>query len=112
MGKRQPNTPKSKIKAALRVLWLRSRERAAAIKREKYCCEKCGAKQSKAKGKEIFLEVHHKSGIDWEELIGLIYQRLLPDPKHLAVWCKDCHTDYHGNAKKEKSGNNKITGES
>ena len=70
-GKRLPNTPRSKVRAALRQLWLRSRERAAALKREKYTCQRCGVKQSKAKGKEQKVEVHHKEGIgNWEIVIG------------------------------------------
>jgi hypothetical protein len=32
MGKKLPYTPRSKVRAALRQLWLRSRERAAALK--------------------------------------------------------------------------------
>ena len=34
MGKKLLTTPRSRVKAALRQVWLRSRERAAALKRE------------------------------------------------------------------------------
>ena len=60
MGKRLLITPNSKIKASLRQLFLRSRERAAAIKRDGYTCQVCGAKQSRAQGREVYVEVHHK----------------------------------------------------
>jgi predicted HNH restriction endonuclease len=95
MGKRLPGTPRSKIRAALRLVWMRSRERAAALKREEYCCEECGRKQSKAKGRELSLEVHHKNGIEWEKMIDYVYEKLLCDPKHLKVMCLDCHHKLH-----------------
>ena len=91
MGKRLPNTPRSKIRSALRMLWLRSRERAAALKREKYCCQECGKKQSKAKGREIDLEVHHVNGIEWEDMINYIQEHLLCNPEHLKILCVACH---------------------
>jgi 5-methylcytosine-specific restriction endonuclease McrA len=94
MGKKLPNTPRSKIRAALRQLWLRSRERAAALKRDGYTCQGCGRKQSKAKGKEFAVQVHHKAGvIDWEELIDLMYKSgLLCQPEGLETLCKECHS--------------------
>lgn len=76
---------------ALRQLWLRSRERAAALKRDKYTCKKCGAKQSRAKGKEIKVEVHHMNGIEWEKIIDYVFCYLLCDPKELETVCLDCH---------------------
>ncbi len=97
MGKKLPNTPRSKIRQALRQLWLRSRERASALKREKYTCEVCKKKQSKAKGKEQKVEVHHIKPIerDWELIIDLIYERILIDPKGLKILCPDCHDKEH-----------------
>lgn len=91
MGKRLPTTPRSKVRAALRQLWLRSRERAAAIKRDKYTCRKCNRKQSKAKGKEFKVEVHHINGVKWERLIDGVYEMLLCDPSLLITFCEDCH---------------------
>ena len=91
MKKKLNKTPRSRVIAALRRLWLRSRERAVALKREGYCCEKCGKKQSVAKGKEVKLEVHHKEGIEWEQLIDLVFEQLLCNPEKLEVLCKDCH---------------------
>jgi 5-methylcytosine-specific restriction endonuclease McrA len=95
MGRKLPHTPRSRITSALRQLWLRSRERAAAIKREGNTCQDCGTKGSKAKGKECKIEVHHIHGIEWDELICLIYRHLLVNPKHLKVKCKDCHNKHH-----------------
>jgi predicted HNH restriction endonuclease len=96
MGKRQPNTPRSKIRAAIRQLWLRSRERAAALKRTGYCCERCEVKQSKAKGREVKVEVHHKDLIlGWEEIIDLIAEHILCHPDKLEVLCVDCHDKEH-----------------
>jgi 5-methylcytosine-specific restriction endonuclease McrA len=102
MGKRKTTTPKSKVRNALRQLWLRSRERATALKNANYCCERCGIKQSAAKGMEVKLQVHHKNGIDWDGLIELVIERLLPDPEELEATCKPCHDKEHGTTKKKK----------
>lgn len=97
MGKRSLSTPRSKVRSALRQLWLRSRERAAALKREGYCCEDCGIKQSAAKGREVRLEVHHvrEDGIEWGKMIDYVYRHLLCDPKELEVLCQPCHKQRH-----------------
>jgi len=97
MGKKLPSTPRSRVRAVLRQLWLRSRERNAAIKREGGCCEGCGGKQSTAKGKEFKVEVHHLNGIEWEQMIDYVYRHLLCDPKHLQVMCPECHEKEHKN---------------
>ncbi len=94
MGKKLPHTPNSKITAALRQLWMRSRERAKALKSTGYCCADCGVKQSKAKGKEVSLEVHHEGGIDWAGIRELIRERLLNVPQ--VPLCKKCHKARHG----------------
>ena len=95
MGKKQPNTPRSQIRSALRQLFLRSRERAKALKNAGNCCEECGKKQSRAKGKEVFVEVHHNNGIEWEQMIDYVYRHLLCEPKHMTVYCKECHDKEH-----------------
>lgn len=92
MGKRLPYTPRSRIRSALRQLWLRSRERAAAIKRDNYTCQVCQRKQSKAKGREFDVQVHHKKGIgNWDEAINAMYYHILCDPKDLETLCEECH---------------------
>ena len=91
MGKRLPTTPRSKVRSALRQLWLRSRERAAALKRDGYRCGMCGKKQSKAKGKEFAVEVHHCRGIQWDHVIDEIFEHILVDPKYLQTLCPKDH---------------------
>ena len=92
MPKKQPNTPRSRVRAAIRQLWLRSRERAAALKRDNYTCQECGRKQSKAKGKEFAVQVHHLQGIgNWESVIDAIYDQILCHHDHLQTLCKECH---------------------
>ena len=88
------STPKSQIKSALRQLWLRSRERGAAVKRDGNTCTKCGAKNSRAKDKEVYVEVHHLDGIsNWDEIYEAIYKNLLVDPDKLVCLCKTCHNE-------------------
>ena len=89
---RKPNTPLSKIRQALRQLWLRSRERQAALKRDGYACVRCGAKQSRAKGREVFVNVHHKIPIDWNVMLQLVRDSgLMCGPELLETLCVDCH---------------------
>jgi hypothetical protein len=104
MGKRLPTTPRSKVRAAIRQVWLRSRERAAALKRDKYCCQRCGVKQSKAKGKEQKVEVHHLEGHipNWELIIDEIFKSILCDPKFLQTLCPDCHDAEKGEDRKHE----------
>lgn len=84
-------TPKGRIRSALRKLFLTSRERSYAIKRDSYSCVLCGAKQSKAKGKEVSVEVHHREGIDWEGITAMIQERILQTPDRLETLCVECH---------------------
>ena len=88
-SRKKPVTPRSRVKAALRRLWLTSRERAKALKDAQYRCTECDVKQSMAKGREVKLEVHHLSEIEWKELIDLVFERLLN--VHQTPLCKPCH---------------------
>lgn len=102
MGKRKRETPRSTIRAALRRLWLRSRERAEALRRTGYCCQNCGIKQSRAKGKEISLEVHHVNHVsaNIEQAIDAVYACLIHPADQLMPLCKDCHNKIHSDFRK------------
>jgi len=92
--KKLPHTPNSQIKSALRMLSLRSRERSSVLRRDNYSCVKCGKKQSKAKGKEVKVEVHHKDGItNWAELYKAIREFLLCNPDSMETLCGKCHSE-------------------
>lgn len=85
-------TPRSRIRSELRRLFLRSSERAEALKRDNYACQVCKVKQSKKKGFEQKVQVHHIKGINvWEEVIELIYKDILCHSDDLQTLCPDCH---------------------
>ena len=104
MGKKLPYTPNSKIRQALRILWLRSRERSTALRNTGYRCSMCGVKQSVAKGREVKLAVHHCKPVDWDGLFADIRKRLLHDPKDLAPVCYSCHDELHEKGIATKQG--------
>ena len=94
MGRKLPSTPRSRVRGALRQLWLRSRERAARLKSDAYTCTVCGRKQSRAKGYEQYVEVHHCRGIgNWDKVIDLIYEEILCSPDKLKTVCPACHDE-------------------
>ena len=95
MAKRQPGTPKSQIISALRMLFLRSRERAAVLKRDNSTCWTCKKKASKAKGREVSVEVHHIEPVSFDILVELVRQELLVNPNHMMTLCKSCHKLEH-----------------
>lgn len=89
-------TTRSRIVSCLRQLWLRSPERAAAIKRDNYTCQirGCGKKQSRAKGREVYVQVHHKDGIDWNGVADLILASgLFCGSEKLITYCKEHHRE-------------------
>lgn len=87
-------TSKTHIVRGLRQIWLRSRERAEALKRDKYTCQKCLKKQTMKKGFEFKVQVHHKQGVcNWDEIIEVIRKNLLCSPEHLETLCKECHVE-------------------
>ncbi|MEN6404017.1 MAG: hypothetical protein ABFD94_18890 [Armatimonadia bacterium] len=93
MPRKLPTTPRSRIRNALRMLWMRSRERGLAVKAASNTCMDCGRKGSKAIGREVKIEVHHRHGIDWDGLIDLIAARLLQ--QEYDVLCSACHEKRH-----------------
>ena len=93
-SRKKPITPRSQIRSALRRLWLRSRERALRLRLDNYTCQGCFKKQSKAKGKEFFVEVHHRVGVvNWDYIINEIYKELLVSPDKLVTLCPRCHDE-------------------
>ena len=107
-----PNrTPDSIIKSALRLVFLRSRERAAAIRRDSNTCQTCGAKGSQAKGKEVKIEVHHlqEGDISWDKIYKVIREELLCKPEIMMSLCKAHHYEIHGKVLKPKVAKQKNT---
>ena len=98
--KNKEKTPRSYVRGRLRQIFVSSRERAAALKRDKYTCRDCGKKQSRAKGREQKIEIHHVNGTGMEEIIDLIYKKLLCDPNFLECKCPECHDKGEANAKR------------
>ena len=97
MGKKLPYTPNSRIKAALRVLSLRCRERQAALKAAGYTCQRCGVKRSTAKGREVKVEAHHRRGVgNWAALFAAVRAYLLVPPEQWECLCERCHDAEHG----------------
>ena len=85
-------TPRGKIVSHLRMLWLTSRERSEALKRDNYTCRNCLRKATTKKGQEFKVQVHHKEGVlNWDEMVDSIYKYLLVDPDKLVCLCKECH---------------------
>src|SRR5574343_1139350 len=83
-SRKKPVTPPSRIRSILRGrVWMWSRERAEALKRDGRRCRACGSKEA--------LEVHHLDGSGIDEIIELIYQRLLCSPDRLICLCPECH---------------------
>ena len=97
-SRKLPTTPRTRVKNALRQVWLRSRERAACLKAAHHCCERCGVHASVAKGREQKLEVHHRDGINWDGIVDSVIRAMLPDPSRLETVCPECHAKEHAHA--------------
>lgn len=103
-------TPDGIIKSAMRLLFMRSRERSSAIRRDGNTCT-CGSKGSSRKGAEVKTEVHHvKEGdINWERIYTVIREELLCSKEGMVTLCRPCHLKIHGRvakkpAKEKKNG--------
>jgi 5-methylcytosine-specific restriction endonuclease McrA len=94
-SRKLPTTPRSRVKNALRQVWLRSRERAACLQAAGHRCERCGVKGSAAKGREVEMTVHHRDGINWDGIVDAIIAAMLPDPSRLEALCVECHGREH-----------------
>lgn len=98
MAKKKKRTTNGQIRSALRLLSLRSPERAEALRRDGYTCQLCHKKQSKAKGKEVKVCVHHLHGeeeANWGEIIKVVRQFLLCNSEDLLTLCVECHEKLH-----------------
>ena len=106
MGKKKPNTPRSFVRGMLRKIFLQSRERAAALKRDGYCCTECGVKQSTAKGKEVKVQVDHIYPMEekMNALIYMVFEVLIPGPEHFQTLCKECHTSKTAKEREARNG--------
>lgn len=93
--RKKPNTPRSRVKAALHKLFLYSREHQTALKEAQRKCARCGVKASAAKGQEQKVEVHHIDNVNWKEMLDIVFERILVNPKRLKVLCKECHKKEH-----------------
>jgi len=103
MPKKLPTTPRSRVRSAIRQVFLRSRERAKCIKDHHNTCERCGRKGSVAKGRELKIQVHHKAGVcNWERVIDEVFKEVLCAPEQMEVLCVECHQKEHALAMKSK----------
>lgn len=102
-AKKYRPTTRKMVEAKLRkAIWLVSRERAEAKRRDKNTCQRCGAKGSKAKGREVpDPEVHHKSPVDFAPIVDLILDSLLCHPDNLECLCSSCHRKEHGRSNED-----------
>jgi len=99
MIRRRNMTTSTVIRSALRRLWLRSRERSAALRAAGYCCARCGRKASRARGRSCVIEVHHVAPVDWGLLEEAIRALLLVPHEQLIPLCRDCHAAEHSGEK-------------
>lgn len=91
-------TPLGIITSHLRKIFLISRERGFAIKRDKYTCQECNTKQSTKDGKKnIKIEVHHKVpiGDKLNNIAKMIRELILQTPEDLITLCSECHEGIH-----------------
>jgi predicted HNH restriction endonuclease len=94
-------TPLGQIKRAVRLCWLRSRERNQAIKDAGRACTKCGKHSSVAVGRKVVINAHHTHGIDWDGICRDIRDRVFQTPADYTVLCEDCHHELHENELKQ-----------
>ena len=103
MPKERPRrTPDAPLRSWLRRIWMKCNEKAYANKREGYCCEHCGAKNSRAKGKEVRVIIHHKKLINWDKIFRVLRRELLVSPDQLTALCDDCHKAEHIRMKEQE----------
>lgn len=93
---------KSRAQPVLRKLWWFSPERRAVLKRDNNTCVECHRKASKAEGREVKVEVHHKKGeIRWDKIVKVLEEELFVPIEDMETLCKECHA-MHTYRDKEK----------
>ncbi len=95
MSRKLESTPRSRVKNALRMLWLRSKERAACVKAQHNTCQACGVKGSQARGREVKISVHHLDGCNWDGVVDSVFRAVLHHPSRLQCLCEKCHNTKH-----------------
>ena len=96
-------TTRAMVESKLRrYIWMQSRERAECKRRFKNTCQSCGAKGSRARGREVKdPDIHHINPVDFGPIIDLILDKengLLCSPDNLIPLCKECHKKTHSGA--------------
>ena len=100
--KQQRRTPDGALRSWLRRgVWMKSFEKSYALRRESYCCEHCGVKNSRAKGKKVRVIVHHNKMINWDKIFKVLRAELLVSPNQLTCLCDECHKLEHQRMKEE-----------
>lgn len=87
-------TPRGKVRAMLSQIFLRSRERTAALKAAGNRCSACDTKfrhKATRNGPECKAQVHHLDGGGIDVVTDLIFTRLLCAPDRLQPLCAPCH---------------------
>ena len=92
---RKPITPNSQLTNMIRRCWLFSRERRERLRLDDSTCWTCKRKASKAKRREVSVEVHHITPVRMSLIIEVIRRELLVGPEKLATYCKECHKLEH-----------------
>ena len=95
--KKRTETPRGLIVTTLRKLFMWSPERNAALARDDKTCQVCGKRESKAKGKECSIQVHHiqEGDINWDRIERVIRAELLCPAEMLICLCKEHHKECH-----------------
>lgn len=98
------------IRGRIRQIFLTSRERAYAMKRDDYTCQKCFKRMSKKKGHEVYMDVHHldEIGKAWEEIFEIMKSKILCHPDKLQCLCRECHKGETNKIKIEGSDSNSF----
>ena len=86
-----PITPMTTIRAALRLLDLRSRERQHAMYLANRTCVWC----DKHASSKVKLNAHHRRPPNWKRIETVIREELLQTSHDYDILCEECHTTHH-----------------